>query len=148
LKNCAQSRRRILRRCFCALAALGLFLGAMARGRSDFIYLTNSGNGDIRRANLDGTGQISLVSGQDAPLGIALYPVGGLIYWTNFLGGDIRRANLDGSNETILVSGLSGPLGIALDLAGGRMYWSDSGDGDIRRANLDGSGQKTLVRGL
>ncbi len=42
------------------------------------MYLTNSGDGTIQRANLDRTGQETLVTGQNAPVYIALdlsYPV-------------------------------------------------------------------------
>jgi hypothetical protein len=111
--------------------------------------LDKSGGGDIRRANLDGTGQTTLVSNQPLPAQIALDLAGGLMYWTNWVDrGDIRRANLDGSAEAILVSGLSGPTSIALDLAGGLMYWTDFNGDDIRRANLDGTGQEILITGL
>jgi hypothetical protein len=45
-----------MKRFLCGLAVLCLFLGAMAQARSDFIYWTDLGGGDIRRANLDGSG--------------------------------------------------------------------------------------------
>jgi hypothetical protein len=104
----------------------------------------------IWRSNLDGSGQETLVSGQNTPGHLALDLVGGRIYWpNNYLGtGDIRRANLDGSGQEILITGLPGPSMVALDLAGSRMYWVDYTGGDIRRANLDGSGQEIIVGNL
>src|SRR5262249_32255659 len=122
----------------CGLVILGLVFGGAGQARSKFMYFTDSGSGDIRRANLDGTGLMTLVGGQAGPGGIALDLAGGLIYWTND-GGDIRRANLDGSGQTILVSGLNRPQSMALDLAGGLMYWTNFGNGEIWRAKLDGS---------
>jgi hypothetical protein len=115
----------------------------------DFIYWIDFSSGDIRRANLDGSGQQTLVTGLFEPIGIALDLGAGKMYWTDYGTNDIRRANLDGSGQQTLVTGLSGPEGIALDLAAGQMYWTDyQNPGDIRRANLDGSGQQTLVTGL
>jgi sugar lactone lactonase YvrE len=132
---------------FCSLLAWVLFFGAMDQARSDFIYWSDFEGGDIRRANLDGSGQTILVSGLNGPTGVALDVAGGLIYWCAWGSSDIQRANLDGTGQTILVTGLNQPSGLALDLARGHMYWANYGGGDIRRANLDGSGQQILVRG-
>jgi sugar lactone lactonase YvrE len=159
------SRVRFLRasshRLICGLVMLGLLLGARGQGRTDSIYwsdsIPSSPAGDIRRANLDGSGQTILVSGLSGPIGPALHLVGGQMYWTDTNAGDIQRANLDGSGQTTLVSGLAavpnlpGAWSPALDLARGQMYWTDGlegASGAIRRANLDGSGQTTLVSGL
>jgi DNA-binding beta-propeller fold protein YncE len=141
-----------MKQLFCGLLASVLLFGAAGQARSDFVYWTDYGNGDIRRANLDGTGQTILVTGQNQPVGIALDTLGGKMYWCDISGGDVRRANLDGTDVTVLVSGLNHPRKIALDLAGGMMYWSDDPldgrSGDIRRANLDGTGQTILIQGL
>jgi hypothetical protein len=112
------------------------------------MYWTDYGSGDIQRANFDGTGQTTLVSGLSGPGGIALDLSGGKMYWTDQNAGEILRANLDGTGQQILVQNLPGPDVIALDIAGGRMYWTDFSGGDVRRANLDGTGQETLVTGL
>jgi sugar lactone lactonase YvrE len=143
------------------LMVLGLFLGLTAQARSQFMYFceaTPGTPGDIRRANLDGTGQVTLISGLDGPIGPTLDLAGGQMYWADTNTGTIRRANLDGSGLTTLVSGLPpaadfGPSAFppALDLAHGQMYWTDGtnrGPGVLRRANLDGSEQTTLVTGL
>jgi hypothetical protein len=115
------------------------------------MYWADRGTGDIRRANLDGSGQTIVLSGLSGPVGIALDLPGGKIYWSDRDGGDIRRANLDGSGQETLLTGLANPRDIALDLPGGKMYWCGSivaSDSDIRRANLDGSAQETLITGL
>jgi hypothetical protein len=111
----------------------------------------------LRRANLDGSGQVTLVSGPTGSiLGSTLDLAGGQMYWADGLAGAIRRANLDGSGQTTLVSGIPpDPHGMypsvfppALDLAHGQMYWCEIGSGSIRRANLDGTELTTLVSGL
>ena len=139
----------------CGLLVLCLFFGVMGHAHSDSIYWYDIREGDIRGANLDGTGQITLVSGLTWPSGLALDLAGGQMYWTDSDGGDILRANLDGSGQTILVSGLTNPTGLALDLAGGLMYWGEGSHYDgttppaaIWRAKLDGSEQTRLVTGL
>ena len=148
------SRTRFLR----CIVLLSLFFGTVSPACSQFIYFSEAITpGDIRRANLDGSGQVTLVSRLVGPIGPTLDLAGGQMYWADTDAGDIRRANLDGSDQTTLVSGLppadSGPSAFppALDLAHGHMYWTDGGDsgpGVLRRANLDGSEQTTLVTGL
>jgi hypothetical protein len=122
------------------------------------MYFSDAGSGEIRRANLDGSAPVTLVSGQVKPLGPTLDLAGGKMYWADGGAGEIRRANFDGSGQTTLVSGLppadsTGPSVFppTLDLAHSQMYWTDgtnSGPGVLRRANLDGSEQTTLVTGL
>jgi hypothetical protein len=112
-----------------------------------------SPRGSIWRANLDGTGATSVVTGLDNPLGPVLDLAGGQMYWITYgaIGaGKISRANLDGSGQLTLLEGLDNPTGLALDIAGGQMYWVYGffGTGGIQRANLDGSGLITLVRGI
>jgi sugar lactone lactonase YvrE len=140
------------------LVVLGLFLGVAAQARSQFMYWSEATGGDIRRANLDGSGQVTLLSRLAVPIGPTLDLAGGQMYWADTGAGAIRRANLDGSGQTTLVSGLppadsNGPSAMppALDLARGQMYWTDGtlyGPGVLRRANLDGSEQTILVTGL
>jgi DNA-binding beta-propeller fold protein YncE len=136
-----------MKRISLALITLGLFLGSVQQARSDFMYWADQNAGEILRANLDGTGQQTLASGQRAPTGIALDLAAGKMYWTNQANpGDIRRANLDGTGQEILLVEIA-PYGIALDVANGKMYWTRPIGRDIRRANLDGTGMEILVTG-
>src|SRR5262249_29248091 len=78
-------------------AVMGVMLGGMGQVRSDYIYWSEFGGGNIRRANLDGSGMTTLVSGLAAPLGPSLDLARGHMYWADHFNGDIRRANLDGT---------------------------------------------------
>ena len=69
----------------------------------------------IERANLDGSGQETLLTGADSPSSIALDVTGGKMYWITT--DRIERANLDGSGRETLLAGLPLPRGIALDLS-------------------------------
>jgi hypothetical protein len=102
--------------------------------------------GNLRRANLDGTEADVLYGPLEWPGDLALDVGGGKAYWTE--GGEanrVRRANLDGTEvETLVATDVDSPEGIALDVAGGKMYWTEWGEDRVRRANLDGTEVETL----
>jgi len=113
----------------------------------------SSSNRSVQRANLDGTGIVSLVTTSTGGVRfMALDLVGGKMYWTDESIG-VRRANLDGSALEIIVSQGGGIRGIALDLTAGKVYWANGGvapvgDGMLQRADLNGSSVETLVTGI
>jgi DNA-binding beta-propeller fold protein YncE len=109
-----------------------------------YIYFSEFVGGRISRANLDGTGKVTLASGLSNPIGPTLDLAHGQMYWGG--SGTMRRANLDGTSRTVVVSSPNGGLP-TFDWAGGRMYGAVSSGGTIWRANLDGSNQQALVSG-
>ena len=116
------------------------------------MYWTTTVNGEIRRANLDGSNIETLLTGLGKLSSLALDVSGGKMYWIEAgLDEDhkIRRANLDGSNIETLLTGVRKAC-LVLDVSGGKMYWIE-GDFDggykIRCANLDGSNE-TLIEAL
>src|SRR5262245_44735087 len=109
-----------------AALLLALVIGAGRETQAGVIYWPEKGRdgtGGIARANADGTGHQTLVTGLNQPAGIALDVTGGRMYWADFgpgdpgQVGDIRRANLEGAGQETLVSGMR-PIGIALDVVG------------------------------
>ena len=113
------------------------------------LYWTEWDTESIRRSNLDGSSVEDLViTGLDAPGGLALDVAGGKMYWTDWDTDKIQRSNLDGSSVEDLITGLTSPYAIALDVAGGKMYWTDGVADKIQRSNLDGSGVEDLITGL
>src|SRR3990172_4059934 len=131
------------------LGSLGVPGKVFAQVPSAQMYVTSNFNNTIIRANLDGSGGISLgnLGGTlNNPFGIALDLVGGKMYVAN-QNNTISRANLDGSGG-ISLGNLGGtvsvPNGIALDVANGKMYVTNIGNNTISRANLDGSGGTNL----
>jgi sugar lactone lactonase YvrE len=140
-----------MQRVLCGLVFVGLVFGGAGQARPQFTYFSDGQN--IGRANLDGTGQTTLVGGATGTEGPVLDLAGGQMYWAEVFEGTIQRANLDGSGLTTILRGLNGPEWPALDLVNRTMYWpeglnSGSFQGAIRRANLDGSGLVTLATGL
>ena len=124
----------------------GRFTGQVYYVETDTIEVV-TGNGSIHRSNLDGSGDVELITGLTIPFALELDPDGGKMYWTDPIDG-IFRADLAGTNvENIVTTGL--PQGIALDLANGRVYWTDIGSPfNILRANLDGTNVQPVLSGL
>jgi len=116
------------------------------------LYWGNVSEGAIQRANLDGSGLETIVTGLSGPAGIDLDLSNGTIYWTDLsdVASDraIQRANLDGTGVEEVLSGLSLPQDVAVDPAAGHVYWTAPDDGAIRRANLDGSSVTDVLTGL
>ena len=81
----------------------------------DKIYFTDF-QGLIERANFDGSGLETLLTGQFGAEGIALDIEDGKMYWAASGQGSLRRANLNGTGVETLVTGLSDPLGVALQI--------------------------------
>ena len=97
------------------------------------------GEGDIQRANLDGTGLTTIKSDLPPALSLELDAGNGHLYWAARTDGKIQRMNLDGTGLTDLVTGLSPfTAAVSLDLVNGHMYFDDN-QILVKRANLDGS---------
>lgn len=111
--------------------------------------LVGPGLATIRRADLNGSNPVTIVTGLTEPLGLAVDPEGAKIYWTEASTQRIQRANLDGSGVEDLVVGLDTPTSIDLDLSEGKMYWTDSAStgqvNRIQKANLDGSNPEVVI---
>ena len=111
------------------------------------LYWSSVGGGMIRRADLDGSNQETVVSGLSFCIGIALDLDAGKLYWSDETDDLLGRSDLDGSNaETLLTSGLDMPRGI--DVADGMVYWADRGSQSIQRLDVAAATTTTLVSGL
>ena len=114
------------------------------------LYWANFFSGEIRAANLDGSGSPStLVPDGGSPCGISVDHGAGKIYWANYASNLIRVANLDGTGAATLFAepAGSGPSGVAIDPAAGWIYWTNQEGDQVRRANLDGSGVPSTLFG-
>src|SRR5690606_25953875 len=78
------------------------------------IYWTTGSDGQVQRANLDGSEIEEILSGLEHPTDIALDVREGKMYWAERDAGMIRRANLDGSEIEDLFTGLQTPEYFAL----------------------------------
>ena len=87
------------------------------------MYWANQFGHTIWRANLDGTGQETVLTGLSEPAGIALDVAVAKMYWAD-VQGSILLANLDGTGLETLVTDGFGDIGIALDFESDQMYWT------------------------
>ena len=108
------------------------------------IYWANWVGGEIRVANLNGTGTASTLFAAPGNrlCGVAVDPVARKIYWANFSTNEIRVGNLNGTGASTLFTDPSGsaPSGVAIDPANNKIYWTNQFSDEVRAGNLDGSG--------
>ena len=104
----------------------------------------------VQRANLDGSGVETLVTGLNAPWPIEVDPMHGKMYWGDVNTQQIQRANLDGSGvETVAVGvPIDNPAGLAIDAVSQTLYWSDFRYDKICKTDLTTHTTTTLVSGL
>src|SRR5262245_9594021 len=78
----------------------------------------------IRRANLDGSGMVTLVTGLQHPRGMAVDVNSGKLYWAETGLFAIRRMNLDGTGgiENLAQTQIRA-TGVAIDPGANKMYW-------------------------
>lgn len=105
------------------------------------IYWTEFAAGHIRAANLDGSGERTVVAGLDRPVGIAVGTRDDRLYWTTdgAYPRKVQSAQLDGSDIQNVIGGaeVNRPSAIAVDNTSGEIYWSESVAGRIRRKSDD-----------
>jgi hypothetical protein len=95
------------------------------------IYWSNAIGGSVGRANLNGSGERTLVSGGLQACGVALSR--SYVYWTDQANGTIGRALLNGAlPNPQYITGLNGPCGAAVNSH--YLYFADRGT--IDRINL------------
>ena len=103
-------------------------------------------NGNISRANLDGSGvETSFINVPDGQMrGIAFDSKSNKLYFYEVQAENLYVANADGSGVTVLVPGVYG-YGIFVDEANGKLYYDERNSQSIIQSNLDGSGAVTFA---
>jgi DNA-binding beta-propeller fold protein YncE len=104
------------------------------------------GRWGIRRANLDGTGKLSVV-GQFGPSNFTLDPARNSMYWSQYVNDHIYRADLNGQSPQVLydgVVGIRGPWEMDVNPENGQLYWVEQISGAIRTSGPFGGNLQTL----
>lgn len=120
---------------------------------ADYIYWSEvSGQGRIRRSDLNGSNIITLIPNVFV---YDLQVTSNYIYFAdiNYPSGALKRANLDGTGITNLVTGAFGGVDLinGLCVTTNYIYWSEYNTftgGGIRRASLGGTGRVDLYNAL
>jgi hypothetical protein len=127
----------------------------------DFDGLT-ANTGNVFRMNLDGTGRVTVVTGNLETRAVCVDPAGGMLYWVNRNAGKVMRAKIsdlpvsatDTTKVQTLYSNLDTPHGMVLDVPAGKVYWVDTatnntpgtlGDRAVSRGDMDGSGPHEVL---
>lgn len=113
------------------------------------IYFIDRISGDIRSANLDGSGLSTIFStGLFGITGLAIDFVNSRAYYAHWFGGEVRRVDLNGSNDQAVVTGAADPNCVAVDPIAGLIFYTDTSPGIVSSADLDGNGVQTILSGL
>ena len=128
------------------------------------LYWSGFASGSVYRANLDGSGFETIVTGNNNARGVCVDSASGMIYWINRDDKKVHRCPLAalpvnvGTSPAVqtLYQGLDTPHGLVLDLPAGKLYWADTGsnagtglgDKAVSRGDLDGATpQEVLAAG-
>ncbi|XP_021357021.1 nidogen-2-like [Mizuhopecten yessoensis] len=112
------------------------------------MYWTDVSNGQIHRANLDGTDSTPVITDLSSPEGVAVDWLSRNLYWTDSGLDVISASRLDGTYKKAVIQGnLVNPRSIVLDPSKGMMYWADwdRAGAKIEMAYMDGEDRKVLV---
>ena len=122
-------------------------MGAAVDG--SHIYWTDWRARGIRRANLNGTGVETLVTGLSGLSGLAANETTQKVYFGDPINGRIGVLDVASGIASDLVTGQTAPTDVELD-GTGKIYWIDNDltGGVIRRANVDGSSVETVSGSL
>jgi len=124
---------------------------------NDRLYWAETGDGLIRRANLDGSGletAVTIGAGTfTAPYFMYVDPVGGHIYWGVTSSGstpsNFRRATLAGViDPAFLIASPTRSRDIAIDPTSATAYWCDRQTGSLLRRAVSGGTNQTVIAGM
>ncbi|MCA9168668.1 MAG: hypothetical protein KDB23_13430 [Planctomycetales bacterium] len=110
------------------------------------VFLAYASSGLIERRNLDGTGALTIATGQAGVSGIAVDSVHNFVYWASTTSDAIFRKNTDNTGVVTSITGLNNPVGVAVDSLNATIYWIET-QGNllrIRRGGLDFSNPTDL----
>jgi DNA-binding beta-propeller fold protein YncE len=144
------------------LVAFVCYLGFTASAGAAPFYWTDPGSFAVgtdlvRRANSDGSGMQTILSGLEEPRGMALDLSRGKLYVVEPGALAIKRTNLDGTELVTFAPTHDGAADVAVDTTHGKAYWTDSDSqqiaigalgGQVMAANVDGSGVQVIAGGM
>ncbi len=107
------------------------------------LYFTTviAGQGNIYKANLDGSNPLPIVTGRTSAIkGITLDHKNGFLYWAD--DANVGRANLDGTGASSIVTGRNVAEYVTIDFSSSvppKLYWAEGDAEELHRINTNGS---------
>lgn len=123
-------------------------LGYCAPSTIQDAYLLFTDFNSIKRINLDGTNQHTIVSNVFNIHSLDFDLLTDAIYWCDKNEGSIYRTNTDGNGRELILSGLLNPEDVAVDWINRKLYWVDSGSKTIECSHLNGSGRTVFLKNI
>jgi len=115
--------------------------------RAQMLVITDSGNDAVIKSTLDGSMYQQILTGKNAPSGIAVHTGNSRLIWADAEAGAIYQSDYDGGNTSALVTGLGTPRGVTVSSDGQYLFWTDSKTDEIKRCGANGSNVITLFSG-
>ena len=101
--------------------------------------------GEVVRAEMDGSNRVAIVSGLVYPLAIALDFQAARLYWVDYSAYKIQSSSVDGSDLRTVIDFSSDARLIGIAVFNHRIYWSNSLS--LQSGNMDGQEIRTLYTG-
>ncbi|MEW6676680.1 MAG: DUF5050 domain-containing protein [Pseudomonadota bacterium] len=109
------------------------------------VYWVNGSGNKLKSANLDGSGQVDVLTGLSFP--VAVQATSQYLYWTDYTTKKLRRADLDGSNVIDLIATGVDLSPFDFEVTDSHIYYfgrNASSYGGIWRSDLDGGNRQEL----
>ena len=123
-------------------------LGYCALSTIQDAYLLFTDFNSIKRINLDGTNQHTVVSNIFNIHSLDFDLLTNAIYWCDKNEGSIYRTNINGNGRKLILSGLVNPEDVTVDWINRKLYWVDSDSKTIEYSHLNGSGRTVFLKNI
>lgn len=111
------------------------------------IVFTETGAGNVRSMDLDGSNLTILFSGLNSPLDVTYHPLNDQLYVTDDVDNLIVRGPAIGGTMTTVLA-VDEPLGLALDTEFGHIFFTNPAQDLLQRVDEDGSNLVTILSGF
>ena len=114
-----------------------------------FMYWTreDKSNGTVGRAEMDGSGPVTLVAGLKRPRGIVVDYEASRLYWNCRGDETIQTSDLHGSDHHSVIQLASGSWPYGIGVLNGRLYWTTFSSKTLQCCTKSGSDLQTLIMG-
>lgn len=114
----------------------------------DYLFWGSQSSQSVNYANLDGSNDSEIITGQTLIRRLKVNETEEKIYWALPSQSKIRKSNFDGSNAEDVISTTSEINVVAIDEINNTVYYSEGNDGIIKKCDLNGLNPQTVISGI